>query len=137
MTETAVRRPAGVTFVVVLTWIIALLDLLGAAALLFNANEIWTAIQLDMTADEMREYGFFLLAVSVITMLVAVGLGNGNNFSRALVMALMVIRIAISFWAILAFAAAATVPALVDIAFALWILLLLSSHKASDFFRSR
>lgn len=126
------NRPASVTFVVILTWISALL------AIGFG---LWAAIRpADLANDltdltQVRTEGFVSIIVGLITAMVASGLGRGSTFARFLVSLLMVLRIiggAIA--AFLTFGSVAMWASLVSVVIAVFILWLLWNAKAGAFF---
>jgi hypothetical protein len=90
----AMPRPFGVTLVVVLTWLAAIADFVGGVVLLTDAEDRAMRHDLGLTVDEMRWSGAVMIALGVITVLVAVGLGRGANWARALVAIVMCLHIA-------------------------------------------
>ncbi|SEJ49647.1 hypothetical protein [Demequina mangrovi] len=92
MTETK-RRPAGVTFVVILTWVAAVTDLVTGGAFVWLSLHM-SGVDLALTDTELRGYGFALLAAGLLAAAFALGVAAGSQLSRVLVMLLMVGRIA-------------------------------------------
>jgi hypothetical protein len=128
-------RPGTVTFVMVLTWIAAIVSIVGGIALLLASDQAIN--DAGIAASTATTQGWVEIVWGVIAALVAIGLGNGNNFSRLLVTILMVIRLGLSvlaafalhglavFWAI----ALAGVLALIGLS-------LLWNARANQFFRT-
>ncbi len=131
-----VRRPAGVTFVVILTWLSALLDLVGGGVL------VWVSFSADVaetgvTDQELRIYGGTLLAVGLLTAAVALGLAAGSQLSRVLVYVLMLARVAVAAYALATIGDLTRWQAIGQIVGAVLIMLMLSTPRASAFFRAR
>ncbi|WP_062384949.1 hypothetical protein [Demequina iriomotensis] len=97
MSETA-RRPAGVTFVVILTWVAAITDLVTGAAFVWLSLNL-EGVDIALTESELRGYGFALLATGLLAAAFALGLAAGSQLSRVLVMLLMAGRIAAAIYA--------------------------------------
>jgi hypothetical protein len=128
-------RPGTVTFVMVLTWIAAIVSIVGGVALLLASDQAIN--DAGIAASTATTQGWVEIVWGVIAALVAIGLGNGNNFARLIVTILMVIRLGMSvlaaftlnglgvFWAI----ALAGVFALIGLS-------LLWNARASEFFRT-
>ena len=90
----AVRRPFGVTIVTLLTWLVALMDIAAGIAFAANAEDRSVRHDLGMTETELRSYGVALIVFGVVTAFVAIGLGRGARWARALVAFIMVLHIA-------------------------------------------
>ena len=88
---TGAKRPAGVTFIVVITWIIAFLSMV--AGFLFILDSPGPFAGTRFTDSESTVYGWVELGFGVLTAVVALGLGQGRNWARLLVSALMILRI--------------------------------------------
>lgn len=133
MSSAPAPRPTSVTFVVVLTWISAIVAIVGGVlALLLSENALAEA---GISKSTATTYGWVEIVIGVIIALVAKGLGNGNNFSRLLVSVIMVIRIGVGAWAMLNLPNG-VVTGVVSIAAALITLFLLWNSKANAFFRT-
>jgi hypothetical protein len=128
-------RPGTVTFVMVLTWLAAIVSIVGGVALLLASDQAIN--DAGIAASTATTQGWVEIVWGVIAALVAIGLGNGNNFARLIVTILMVIRLGMAvlaaftlnglgiFWAI----ALAGVFALIGLS-------LLWNARASEFFRT-
>lgn len=131
--NTSVARPGSVTTVVVLTWLTAALSLVGGViALLLSAEVLAEA---GLSESTVNIYGWTEIVLGVIIGLVALGLGGGSNLARALVSALMVVRIAIGVWAMIQLPNG-VVTGIITIVVALLVLFLLWNAKANAFFQS-
>lgn len=133
-TITPVRRPASVTFLVVLVWISAILTLLVGGLFLAGADNATVADQFNGAADAAKLAGWVLLVLGVLTALFAIGLGRGSNFLRILVTIVFVLRIAGDVWLVLR--SNYDSGAFVSIAFSVLILYLMWNAKADEFFSS-
>jgi hypothetical protein len=128
-------RPGTVTFVMVLTWLAAIVSIVGGVVLLLASDQALN--DAGIAASRATTLGWVEIVWGVIAAMVAIGLGSGNNFSRLIVTILMVIRLGMSvlaaftlnglgvFWAI----ALAGVLALIGLS-------LLWNARASEFFRT-
>ena len=124
-------RPGSVTTVVVLTWISAIVAILGGVLALVLSEE--SLAEAGISKSTATTYGWVEIALGVIIALVALGLSSGNNLSRILVSALMVVRAAIGVWAMLNLPNG-VITGSITILVALLILFLLWNQKANAFF---
>ena len=136
MSATPAARPGSVTLVAALTWIAAILDLIAGAAL------IWLSFNLDsidttLTEGSVRWYGYGTLFVGILTAAVAAGLAMGSQGARVLVIIVMVLRLAAAGYALLALGGVISWQGIVGVVIALTVIALLSTRRASDFFRGR
>jgi len=79
------HRPVGVTILVVLLWIQAVLQVIGGAVLIFARNDVDILNQTSLSSGEMLAVGIGGIIIGVITGLVASGLGRGSNLARWIV----------------------------------------------------
>ena len=137
----AVHRPFGVTVVVVLTWLAAIADFIGGIALLANAEDRSMRYDLGLTIDEMRWAGGFMIALGVVTVLIAYGLGRGANWARALVAIVMAFHIASAVYTLTQVSWESqrneAWSAISQVAIALLVLLVLFSARSDRWFESR
>lgn len=128
-------RPGSVTTVIVLTWIVALFSLVAGVLLLVASEQV--IADTGLASGSATTYGWVEIVFGVITALVAIGLGNGNNFSRLLVTALMGLRAALSLWvAFVLWGHAGFWSAVLAGLFAILVLALLWNDRANEFFRT-
>lgn len=133
MSESRVR-PGSVTFVVVLTWIYAIVMLINGGLWLFVAGDGGILADLDTTADGVRLYGWTLIIVGLIIALTAIALGRGSRFARFLINALMVLRIALDVWGLIAITGYPLWQGILSILWAALILGLLNNRRSSEWF---
>ncbi len=91
------KRPGGVAFLAILSWVIAFLTLLeGFVFLLADSQAL---VDTSVSVGTAHLYGWGDIAFGILTALVGVGLWVGSNLARLALSALMAVRIAASVWA--------------------------------------
>jgi len=131
--EARAPRPATVTFVMLITWLVALLSIIGGLA--FLLADAATLVDAGISKSTANTYGVIEIVLGIIIGLVAVGLGNGNNFSRFLVTVLMLMRVIGATWAaVVLFGETGFWFVILAGLLALLVLFMLWSDKASRFF---
>jgi hypothetical protein len=129
------RRPFGVTIVMLLTWLVALVSILGGIALVLA--DAATLAEVGISEGSATTYGVAQIVFGIIVVLVANGLGNGNNFARFLVTALMALRVAgASYLAVALWGTSQFWVAVFAGLLALLIIFMLWNARASAFFRT-
>ena len=128
---TPAPRPGSVTVVVVLTWISAIVAILGGVLALVLSEE--SLADAGISKSTATTYGWTEIVLGIIIALVAVGLSRGNNLSRILVSALMVLRAIVGIWAMLQLPSG-MISGTVTVVIALVVLFLLWNQRASAFF---
>jgi len=128
---TPAPRPGSVTVVVVLTWISAIVAILGGVLALVLSEE--SLADAGISKSTATTYGWTEIVLGIIIALVAVGLSRGNNLSRILVSALMVLRAIVGIWAMLQLPNG-MISGTVTVVIALVVLFLLWNQRASAFF---
>ncbi|WP_156156088.1 hypothetical protein [Demequina maris] len=131
----AAGRPPGVTFVVILTWVAAIGDLVTGAALVWLSLNMG-AVDLALTASELRAYAFVLLTVGLLTSAFALGISAGSQVSRIAIMAIMAARIAGGLYAYSVLGELVKWQALGQVAGSLLIIIALSTPRAFAYFRA-
>ncbi|WP_297083488.1 hypothetical protein [uncultured Demequina sp.] len=130
------NMPAGVAFVAVLAL------LMGVATMALGGVWLWVSSddallgEVDTTASDATIYGWVSLGLGLVILLVAVGLFRRSRLSRFLVVLLMVVRIGADVFALIAIDGFAWVPAAIGIGWALLIILMLSTARATRYFLS-
>lgn len=128
------QRPTSVTVVVVLVWVSAFLDLAGGVLLLILSAQDSALGEIGATSGESIGSGIGQLITGTVLALVAASLGRGSAVTRAVVTLVMVLRIALGVWLLVAFGTHQAVEALATIAVAATALALLWNATAKDFF---
>jgi hypothetical protein len=91
-----VRRPGGVVFVIVLTWLVAFLTMVSGFLAIAGESARVAGIRLDTGTTPAM--GWVEIGFGIITVLVALGLAARSDVARLLVTVLMVVRIAGAVW---------------------------------------
>jgi hypothetical protein len=138
MSFPAVSRPGSVTFVVVLVWISAILEIIAGVLLRVVAPLVRNEGASDVSMGVLITLGIVTLLIGLITAAVASRLGKGGNGARVIVTILEVLQIVSSIATIIAVGGSANISSsLVTIVFAVVILALLWNNRANQFFASR
>jgi hypothetical protein len=129
------KRPGGVTFVALITFLIAFLAM--AAGFVFLFSSAAALANADITEGTATSYGIAEIIFGIITALVAVGLWVGNSFARLAVTALMVVRIIAAVWVALSFSGhGGFLVGTLAGGLAVIVLLLLWNYRADEFFNA-
>ena len=137
MTDQTVERPGGVQFVVLLAWLAAMTDIVagGIFLLLSFGRDIVNSIDID--EDILRYYSLALLLAGAFTAFVAYYLGKGNRGARVFTIVVMALRLLNAVWALTLFENVTLWIAVLDAAFSILIIVLLSKKSASAFYAKR
>jgi hypothetical protein len=129
------RRPGGVTFIAIMTFLIAFLSLAaGFVFLLSSGSGLADAGISEATATS---YGIVEIVFGVITAVVAVGLWGGNSLARLAVTALMVVRIIAAIWVAFSLNGhGGFLLAVLGAGLSVIVLLLLWNYRADEFFNA-
>lgn len=133
MSSPAVKRPASVSFVVFLTWFVAIVTIIGGVALLLASDSSLADAGVSPGAADLQ--GWIGIVLGLVIALFASALGHGSRFARLMITLLMMFRFVFGvvgvillwgtghFWGILAMTG-----------FAALILYLLWNARAAAFF---
>lgn len=88
-----VSRPFGVTLVVILGWISAILSMAAGVFLIFNANNPEVEIEMTNTSSNVATIGWITLGFGILTAILVYALGKGSNAVRILLTIVLVLRI--------------------------------------------
>lgn len=134
MSGTLAERPGSVTAVVFLTWLAAIVDLVGGAVLVFfsSAEEIQAATGSSETA--IRTAGWVTLAIGILVALVAIRLGEGSSGARMLVTILMLARVGSGIYLLVTTGAHGGTEAIVTIVLSAGVLYLLWTGAGAAYF---
>ena len=130
----AAPRPTSVTIAIVLGWIGVVADAIGGVALLVLAGNADVLSSLSTDASTARTMGIILLVVAVILAACVYLLGNGSNAVRMLLSVVMILRVAVSVWVIIALGTHNLTEAVVTIVISSVVLWLVWNQKANEFF---
>lgn len=136
MSTQAPPRPASVSFVVILTWLIAIISIVDGLVLLFGSDNWLESIGIETSRETTM--GWIFIVLGLVIALFASALGNGSKFARLLISILMMFRFVLGVLAVIAtwgtnYMWGASIVALV----ALLVLYLLWNSKASAWFAAR
>ena len=130
----AAPRPTSVTIAIVLGWIGVVADAIGGVALLVIAGNADVLSSLSTDASTARTMGIVSLVVAVILAACVYLLGNGSNAVRMLLSIVMILRVAVSVWVIIALGTHNLTEAVVTIVISSVVLWLVWNQKANEFF---
>lgn len=137
-TVTVPTRPGSVTLVVVLTWIGAILSILGGIAMWVARSDGAFATEFGLGSGQSRVVGTVAIVFGLILALLASALGKGSKFARFIITVVMLLRLIGSAFAVVALWGSAFVWAAVGTAvIAVLVLWLLWNAKAGAFFAGR
>jgi hypothetical protein len=135
-TETAPKRPASVSLVVLLTWLVAIVTIIDGLILLFASDA--TLVSAGVNPSTATTTGWVSIVLGLVIALFASALGNGSKFARLLISLLMMFRFVLGSFAIVTLWGSNLVwGAVVLTLVALLVLFLLWNSKASAWFASR
>ncbi len=134
MSDMTKTRPGSVTTVVVLTWIVAVLDILGGIAFLGLSRSDAFKDALELSSGDTLWWGLGTLIIGIITAIVAIGLSVGARGARTLVTIVMVARLAFFVYVLIAIGLGGLAGAGLSIISALLILGLLYNKRSNEYF---
>lgn len=135
MTTPDVRhRPGGVTFVVVLAYIMSIFVVLNGILVVFGSDEIRLQIVSGATEDELMWVGIFTIAIGVIGILLTGALARGSRVVRVLFAIWIAFQIAAGLNSMFNHNGEQSSSAVVPVVFGILILFLLFNGSAKDFF---
>ena len=143
-----VQRPGTITFIVVLMWINAILEIIGGVLLIIasRSNDVVTSVQAgvenNIPVEQISESsllwaGIISILFGLITILLATGLKNGSNGVRIFLTILIVLQILIDAAEMTAWQNKSVWTGLIAILIWLIVLGMLWSSRASAFFKQR
>lgn len=128
------QPPASLSTVVVLTWIAAALDLIAGVVLVFSANSEAMQAAAGESASTVTIVGWTYVVIGLAVALVAVKLRDGSSFARALVTALMLLRVASGLWLLFVAGTHGMTEALLTLVISGTVLFLLWTGPTSEYF---
>jgi uncharacterized membrane protein YjdF len=131
------QRPIGVTVIVVLLWIEAIVGIVGGIYLMIAHNQADLINELDRSGDTILAYGIAALVIGLVTALVASALGRGSNFARWLVAIITLLNLISAVYSFFALDGVTRSSAIVSAIIAVVVLYFLFGEKGSEeFFES-
>ena len=134
MSATMDRRPGSITAVVFLTWIAAILDLIGGVVLVVFAGDEDVQAAADATSSTLSVMGWTLLVMGILVALVAVRLAAGGSGARMLVTILMLVRLGTAVWTLLVAGSHVATESITTMVLSGAVLYLLWTGPASEYF---
>jgi uncharacterized membrane protein (DUF2068 family) len=132
------KRPIGVTILVVLLWIQAVILIFAGLALIFEHNDHDLLDHVSQTSNELLAYGIGSTVVGAITGLVAFALGGGSNFARWIAGLVAFIDLLGGIYSLITLDGATRGSAIVTIIVAFVVLYILFGERGSrEFFTGR
>ncbi|MCD5346104.1 hypothetical protein [Agromyces sp. S2-1-8] len=129
----AVKRPGGVTFVAVLTWISGLLDIIGGTLLLFQTS-VAATVEAFGGASQLIASAIVSILIGIIVIIVAAGLLRGSAGARLVVTIVEALSIVASIFLAIAYPAGA-IGEYFSAAIAVVVIAILWTRRADAFFR--
>ena len=129
------KRPASVTLVVILVWIVALVNIIEGIWLIFERNSAQALVEYGLDPNQVLVAAIVQIIFGLIVALVASSLGNGSQFARFLISLLMILDIIADVIFVSQYGSRYLWGTVIAILFALIILILLWNSKASRFFK--
>jgi hypothetical protein len=127
-------RPVGVTILVVLLWVQAILAIAVGLVLLAEHSDPDLVDHLARSSDTLLGYAIFAIAAGVVTAIVAWALGNASNFARWLIAFIAILHIAGDVYSLIAFDGVTRGSAIADAFLALVVLYFLFGERGSEEF---
>lgn len=143
-----VTRPGTITFIVILMWINAILEIIGGVILIIasRSNDVVTSVQEgvansipieDISQTSLLWAGILSIFFGIIVILLANGLKNGSNGVRIFLTILIVLQILVDAAEMTALKNKSVWTGLIAILIWLIILGMMWSSRASAFFKQR
>lgn len=133
MSDQTVKRPASVSFVVFLTWFVAIVTIIGGVLLLFASDASLADAGVSSSSADLQ--GWIGIVLGLVIALFASALGHGSGFARLMISLLMVFRFVFGvFGIVLLWGTGHFWGILLMTGFAALILYLLWNARAASFF---
>jgi hypothetical protein len=127
-------RPGGVTFVVVLAYIVSIFTVINGFFVTIGADEILNQRKAGMSEDELLWAGIVMMAVGVIGVLLTGALSRGSRVVRILFTIWIALQIAGGLSAMISYHGEERLTGVVPFVLGIVVLYLLFNEKAHDFF---
>jgi hypothetical protein len=134
-TETGGRvRPGGVTFVVVLAYIVSIFTILDGLFVAIGADEPLNQLKAGSSEDELLWAGIVLMVIGVIGVLLTGALARGSRVVRILFTIWIALQIAGGLNAMISYHGEERATGVVPFVLGIVVLYLLFNEKAHDYF---
>ena len=133
-----VRRPVGVTVIVVLLWIQGLFGIVGGLILFFERNNVDVIHEVNASSGTIGATGIIVVIVGIATLLVAVLLAQGSDFARWLVAIISIVDLATAVYYFFALSSVVRDNAIIQALIAIIVLYFLFGERGSrEFFEAQ
>ena len=134
--DSALRRPGGITFVVVLAYLAFIFQILTGVLVIIGSDEVQRQLRSGMTENELLAAGIIMCVIGVIGILLTGALARGSDIVRVLFTIWIVFQIAAGLFATTGLDGFQRGAGVLPLVFGIVILYLLFNRSAQDFFGS-
>jgi hypothetical protein len=127
-------RPGGVTFVVVLAYIVSIATIINGLFIAIGADEPLNQLKAGSSEDELLWAGIVTMVVGVIGVLLTGALGRGSRVVRILFTIWIALQIAAGLSAMISYRGEERLTGVVPFVLGIVVLYLLFNEKAHDYF---
>jgi hypothetical protein len=128
------ERPGGVTFVVVLAYIVSIFTVIDGFFVTIGADELTNQVRAGASKNELMWAGIVMMAVGVIGVLLTGALSRGSRVVRILFAIWIAFQIAGGLSAMISYQGEERLTGVVPFVLGIVVLVLLFNEKASEFF---
>ncbi|HKY15455.1 MAG TPA: hypothetical protein VJM33_11070 [Microthrixaceae bacterium] len=132
-----IRRPAGVTLLVILGYLNGIFTILTGIAVIVDRDEPELVVKAGMSPDQLLWLGIAAIWFGLIVMLIAATLGRGSEIIRILYAVVAVLNAGVGVYALVALEGEQQLAGAISVAFALLILYLLFNHRTEAWFEAQ
>ena len=133
-TQGTTERPGGVTFVVVLAYIVSIFTVLNGFFVILDADTLGLQVKTGSSKNELIWAGIVTMAVGVIGILLTGALARGSRVVRVLFTIWIAFQIAGGLSAMISYNGEERLTGVVPFVFGIIVLYLLFNEKAHDYF---
>jgi hypothetical protein len=134
MNEEGRIRPGGVTFVVILAYIVSIFTILDGLFVAIGADELANQLKAGASKNELLWAGIVMMAVGVIGVLLTGALSRGSRVVRILFTIWIAFQIAGGLSAMISYRGEERLTGVVPFVLGIVVLYLLFNEKAHDYF---
>ena len=127
-------RPGGVTFVVVLAYLVSIFTVLDGFFVAIGSDEVLNQVKAGASKDELLWAGIVMMAVGVIGILLTGALSRGSRVVRILFTIWIAFQIAGGLSAMISYRGEERLTGVVPFVLGIVVLYLLFNEKAHDYF---
>ena len=127
-------RPGGVTFVVILAYIVSIFTIIDGLFVAIGSDELANQLKAGASEDELLWAGIVMMAVGVIGVLLTGALSRGSRVVRILFTIWIAFQIAGGLSAMISYRGEERLVGVVPFVLGIVVLYLLFTEKAHDYF---